>query len=578
MLFLLLLTPLLHAQFADREHPRLWMNEARENEMRKIMERDPLAAALHHAICKEAQAILDKRQPKHIIHDGRRLLRESRLALNQIGITAWTWRFSGQQHYLKRAIADLEAACEMEDWNPSHFLDTAEMAVAVAIGYDWLYDELNEEQRKMCERAIIDKALKPARRLYDNEAWWTDGRNNWAQVCGGGIAVAAIAVQGRDEGLSEGLIRDGLALLRKCERFYAPDGVYPEGPGYWHYGTIYHIKALAACEALDHPVSIPKALERSGMSMIHLYGPSRIPFNFADGKARVSSKSSAQAWIANRFANAQQAASVRKVIKRALDPENTAIRHYHSPLTLLWLPPAAAQSDAIPLHAVMHGEQSTATFRTSWQNHASWLAIKGGTPVGGHGHMDVGSFCYEAHGLRWIHDLGSDNYNMPGYFHGERFQYYRLQNRSHNTLEINGALQDAKSEPCPIVDSSANENPFVKFDLTNAYAGQAMGVTRRASFDPKTGTAQIRDQIQKPRGKVIWRAFSDADCKIRGDTVVLSKKGQSIRLKNLGKAGEWKLRAAKPPLKIENTNEGFHELSLEYAPSDEVCIEVEIRP
>ncbi|MGA0900100.1 MAG: heparinase II/III domain-containing protein [Luteolibacter sp.] len=574
----LLLSPLLNAQFADRQHPRLWMNEADEKAISGVIRKDALAEKLHQALLKEAGIILNERPPEHIIHDGRRLLHESRLALKQISTTAWAWRLSGDQRYLKRALTDLEAACSMKDWNPSHFLDTAEMAVAVAIGYDWLYDQLSPEQRNMCERAIRDKALKPARQLYDADVWWSDGRNNWAQVCGGGIAVAAIAIQGKDDGLSAGLIREGLNLLKKCERFYAPDGVYPEGPGYWHYGTIYHVKLLAACKKLGHPVSITEDLERSAMSMIHLHGPSRLPFNFSDGRARVSSKSPAQAWIASHFRNPQQSEHVRHVITQALDPRNVEMAHYHSPLTLLWLPEAPKEVPTIPLHAVMHGEQSSAVFRSSWDKNASWLAIKGGTPDGGHGHMDVGSFCYDAHGMRWAHDLGGDNYNMPGYFRHKRFDYYRLQNRSHNTLEIANGLQDPESKPCPIIGFDTNKQHHVTLDLSAAYAKQAKKVIRKARFDPETGVAVIRDQVEQPSGSVTWRLITDAECKIEGDSVLMTKSGKSVRLKRLSKPGTWELREARPHQPIENPNNGFREVILKLAAKDTVTIEVEIRP
>jgi hypothetical protein len=35
------------------------------------------------------------------------------------------------------------AAAAFSDWNPSHFLDVAEMTAALAIGYDWLYEEVS---------------------------------------------------------------------------------------------------------------------------------------------------------------------------------------------------------------------------------------------------------------------------------------------------------------------------------------------------------------------------------------------------------------------------------------------------
>jgi hypothetical protein len=51
------------------------------------------------------------------------------------------------------------------DWHPEHFLDTAELTTALAIGYDWLYDYLSPEDRSAIRRAIVDKGLRPGSRL-----------------------------------------------------------------------------------------------------------------------------------------------------------------------------------------------------------------------------------------------------------------------------------------------------------------------------------------------------------------------------------------------------------------------------
>ena len=42
---------------------------------------------------------------------------------------------------------------------------------------------------------------------------------------------------------------------------------------------------------------------------------------------------------------------------------------------------------------------------------ASFLGVKGGMPKYNHGHMDVGSFVFDADGVRWAEDLGSQNYH-----------------------------------------------------------------------------------------------------------------------------------------------------------------------
>ncbi len=568
------------AQFADQDHPRLWLRKSGEAEIQQKIESDPLAAKLHQATLAEADEILDLPTCRYDIPDGRRLLRESRYALNNLMHCSYAWRFTSEEKYLKRAVAELTAACSLKNWNPLHFLDVAEMATAVAIGYDWLYDDLQPAERAMCEKALRDKALRPATRLHKEGVWWSDGRNNWGQVCGSGIALAAIAIQGKDEGLSEPLITKGLDVLVKCEHFYTPDGLYPEGPGYWHYGTNYHVMLLAACKALGYSAHIPPLLEQSGKSMMHLHSPQRVPFNFSDGHAKVSGKSPAQAWIAQHFESPAQANDVRHVLTQALDKNSELkINYRSSPLSILWLPEKVEDNTSLPTHAIFHGEQSVAVFRSRWTPDAEWLAIKGGTPYGGHGHMDVGSFCYDAHRTRWFHDLGSDDYNMPGYFRDKRFSYYRLQNRSHNTLEIGGDLQEPNTDPCPIISSDLESQPAsATFDLTGAYANSAKKVTRTASFDSRNGSARIQDTIEAPKGEVIWRVLTDAECEIVGDTVTLRKDDKSITLKRHSKQGSWSIHQAIPPQKIENVNEGFREVRLTVPQKDRIAIDVEISP
>ena len=52
------------------------------------------------------------------------------------------------------------------DFNPRHFLDTAEMTHALAIAYDWLYDQWSESQRATIRKAIVELGLKPGMRVY----------------------------------------------------------------------------------------------------------------------------------------------------------------------------------------------------------------------------------------------------------------------------------------------------------------------------------------------------------------------------------------------------------------------------
>ena len=564
------------ADLAEKPHPRLWFPQSGEAAVRERIAKDPLAAKLQAALMREADGVLKSRTCRYEIPDGKRLLAESRLALKNITCTAWAWRISGDEKYRLRTIAELEAACALKDWNPSHFLDTAEMAAAVATGYDWLYQTLTPQQRKMCERAIIEKALKPAKGVYDKGNWWSKPGNNWSQVCGSGIALAAAAVAGNDEGLSENLFESGVKLVQSCGKFYQPDGMYPEGPGYWHYGTNFHVMLLAACQKLGREVPDDPILRKAGESIMHLTSPSRLSYNFADGGAGHSIPTAAQCWLAGQYKDAAQAAYVRGLFSRILEEGGKGIAgDRHFPLAVLWLPAAQAAPE-LPDAAVYHGEQSMALFRSGWDSKAAWLAIKGGTPAASHGHMDVGSFCYDAHGTRWLHDMGAENYNLPGYFGGKRWSYYRLQNRSHNTLEIGGQLQNAKAKPCPLVSSRITDKLCsASFDLTDAYAGAATKVLRSAEF--LHGIVRLKDEITAPAGDVVWRAFTDAEAEIKGDSVILKKKEGQVTLRRFC-AGTWTITDAKPPTAEENQNKNFRAIVLTVPKAEELSVVVEIRP
>ena len=95
------------------------------------------------------------------------------------------------------------AAAEFSDWNPSHFLDVGEMTLALAIGYDWLYDQLTEKERETIAEAIIEKGLKPS---FRGKQFWISGTNNWNQVCHTGMAAGALAVYREEPDLAEQVI------------------------------------------------------------------------------------------------------------------------------------------------------------------------------------------------------------------------------------------------------------------------------------------------------------------------------------------------------------------------------------
>ena len=569
-----LLGGMLMAGVPELGHPRLLFLKGEEGKVRERIARDAVAATLHEAVVAEAKGVLKGRTCRYEIPDGKRLLRESRLAIHNVVHPAMLWRLGEGEEYRLRVIKELDAACALKDWNPTHFLDTAEMATAVAIGYDWLYPTLSAEQRGRYEEALIEKALKPAKKVYDSKGWWSQVKNNWSQVCGAGIGLAAAAVWEREPELCENLFRSGVKLVEGCGAFYRPDGVYPEGPGYWHYGTNYQVLMLAACASLGEKIEVEPALRKSGEFMLQMIGPTSYDFNFADVGSSRAGVTPAQCWVASHFQDAGQAKAVREWV--VWDPRRAAGDRLGA-LSLLWLPAEPGGEAPAPKTFSMYGgEQPMAFLRNGWEKESAWLAIKGGTGAASHGHLDAGSFVYEAGGVRWFVDLGSDDYNMPGYFGKQRWEYFRLNNRSHNTLVIDGRLQEAPKEPCPIVDhGEKGEERWVTIDLGRAYRGQAEKVLRRATFDRAGGGVVLQDGIEKPVGAVRWAVVTDAEVKLEGAEVRLRKEGRTLLLKREdGGGGAWEVADAKPPTEREKQNEGYRVVSFTAPKADVLKLKV----
>ena len=397
---------------------------------------------------------------------GPRLLTVSRTVLDRVMTLALLYRLDGDRRWATRAREELLAAASFSDWNPSHFLDVAEMTHAFAIGYDWLYDFLSVEDRSTIRRAIVEKGLRPAEQAYAARASWMRATHNWNLVCNGGIAIGALAIGDEEPGLAGTVLAQALTSLPAAIATYAPDGAWPEGPAYWEYGTLYLVSALAALTSAlgtDFGLSDAQGLSTTGRFRLHVAGPTGLFFNFADANPRPTS-APMLFWLGRRHADpvlnvaAREAASGRSTAR-----------------DLLWYDSSGTAADiaALPLDA-RHQTAHFAFFRSAWNDKdAIYVGFKGGDNATNHSHLDLGTFVLDALGQRWAVDLGPDDYDLPGYFGAERFTYERLKTSGQNTLLLDGANQELKAVAPLTAYRSSADSGFAIADLTAAYAGPA---------------------------------------------------------------------------------------------------------
>lgn len=114
--------------------------------------------SIHEHILHCADGILST-QPVVRKKTGKRLLAVSREALKRIYYLSYAYRMTENVKYAERAEKELLSVCDFTDWNPSHYLDVGEMTMAVAIGYDWLYDFLKDDTRKKSDLQLLKRLL-----------------------------------------------------------------------------------------------------------------------------------------------------------------------------------------------------------------------------------------------------------------------------------------------------------------------------------------------------------------------------------------------------------------------------------
>ncbi len=509
-------------------HPRLMLKDMDLGLLKASYEDDPVLQKCWKDVQQEADARLE-RPPLVYRKVGPRLLSVSRDCLGRIYALALAYRWTGQEKYAAKAKENLLQVCAFQDWNPSHFLDVAEMSHAVGVGYDWLYSCLDEQTRATVRQALIEKGLKPGLEVYAKNGWWVTSEYNWNQVCNGGMIVGALAIAETDPSYAERIVPLAVKSLPIALKSYGPDGAWGEGPGYWNYATSYTAYALTALDtALGTTFDLldVEGLSKAGSFPIYTAGPTGLYLNLADvGERSARRPMPCMFWLARTFHNPMCAQS---------EHEQLAGRAA-SAAHLVWYtarPPARAVRNK-QLDYYFRGPVEVVTMRSAWDDpNALFLGIKAGYNQVNHGHLDLGNFELDALGVRWARDLGSDNYNLDGYWDskrgGQRWSYYRLNSASHNVVMLGGENQDPMAKSTFTKTEINGARPMAVVNVAEAYKGFAGSAARGITMIEGRRAVLVQDEFEmKKPCDVAWGLTTDAQIDVkRGTVAVLKLKGK----------------------------------------------------
>jgi len=504
----------------DKNHPRLMLKDKDLESLKQRYATDKVLQKCVKDVLVEADSCLDKPMLKYE-KIGPRLLHVSRECLDRVYALGLAYRWTGEEKYAKKAVENLLTVCAFSDWNPSHFLDTAEMSHAVGVGYDWLYGYLDADTREKIKAGLIKNGLEPGLAAYEKQGW-SRSEHNWNQVCNGGMIAGSLAIAESDPKYAEKIIPAAIASLPRALNSYNPDGAWGEGPGYWSYATHYTAYGLTALQtALGKQFGLLQdGLAQAGNFVIYATGPTGLYLNFADcGDNSSRRPMPCMLWLARTFNNPLYAKSEHDMIAR----------YDASPPHIVWYiasPPQEMLKEK-DLEKYFRGPVEVAVFRSAWDDpDALFVGVKAGFNQVNHGHLDLGSFELDALGVRWARDLGSDNYDMPGYWDGrtggQRWSYYRLNSKSHNVPLLGGEDQDPMAKSKVIKFESGKSAAFALIDLTEAYKRFATKTTRGVAMVQDRRAVLVQDQFERENPcDVTWGMTTDAKIDIKEKTVAI---------------------------------------------------------
>jgi len=418
----------------------------------------------------------------------KRMLRTSRDVLRKIMYLGTYDKVQPTLEYQQRVIAEMLSAADFIDWHESHFLDTAEMTAALALGYDWYYDVLTKEQKDKISNAIISKGLNKS---YECNQFWIQGDNNWNQVCHCGMVMGALATFEDNPVLANQMIERAKENIHNGLNSYAPDGIYKEGTGYWAYGTSFTVLMTACLDsALYEDWNI---LDYEGVkeSFDFVFQTSMLPskktFSFADtgGNPQMLPQ---HMWLGNKLSNN----IYYQMSEYTHEYLGTYPRMY--PLSIIYYTPSSDNEMKLPLTWHGKGEVELSMARTGWDTSAIFTGIKAGKIKGvSHGHMDIGSFVIDMLGEQWTTDLGAEKEIYDSTIGGvwathqesARWNFFRVNSLSHNTLSIGGRMQRVADVNSIIEVTEEPNNMSTTIDMTAAYIGQAESIIRKIAIIDK---------------------------------------------------------------------------------------------
>ncbi len=431
-------------------HPRLFATQSDFDRMRDMYEAgtDEAFMAWAEDVIEYADSRIDKDPPEfsEMSSSGRTLQRKLK---GDVYAWAMAYHLTGDEKYVERTVEELTYFCNFRTWYPQDHLHIIETMDAFAVAYDWLYNVLSNNERKLFEENMYDKGFIPSYQAFRNEASAMGNAfyasNNHGTVCNGGMAMAALAFMDVYPEECAWFVSNTMKGMEfNIDKWNT--GAWYEGAGYWEYAAAYTVKFIEGLRSVlgtDFGFASLEGLDITAEQEIGMHGNLGI-YNYADaGLGKYYSPE--MLWLGSEFNNHAVATKVAKEYNGSF-PQNHRRLGESITLALLWYNPEMIDETATFPNDYFYEDLDVITMREGWNNTDTFVGVKAGVLNEAHSQLDSGSFIFESDGIRWLQDMGAGSYEN-GYFDsaagGRRWQFIQNRAEGHNTVTVNpGDVED----------------------------------------------------------------------------------------------------------------------------------------
>ena len=485
---------------ATRNHPRLWQSEEGLKKFRKAVNDDPAHCTWQHFFDKSVLPWMDREiipEPvgypdhKRIASIWRSTYIDCQELLYAIRHLAIGGQVTQDAAMLAQARLWLLSAAQ---WNPTGTTSrsyTDEWAfrvnLALAWGYDWLYDQLDEAERVTVRKALLARTRETANHVIKNANIQLFPFDSHAVRAVSAVLIPSCIALLDDEPEAENWLHYSVEFLYTV---YSPwgdqEGGWAEGPHYWMTGMAYLIDAanlLKGYSGLD--LYQRPFFQNTGDFPLYTKAPDTRRATFGDDSTMGELPSVKIGFNLRQFAGVTGNSAYQwyyDEIKRTNSGHEMAFYNWG-----WWdfnFDEMLYQSDFPAIKAEPPADDDN----VRWFKGIGWVAIQHrmhdpdnhiqfvmkSSPFGSisHSHGDQNGFCLSAFG----EDLAISSGHYVA-FNSSMHQKWRRQTLSKNAILINGRGQYADRDKARTMQSTGqiesveerSDHVFIKGDATAAY-------------------------------------------------------------------------------------------------------------